>query len=70
MSRFWHTPIRITKTKTLAWFKTGTIDVRTKLPVYILCDPATRKSRALSFPMKGGYAKGCIQDMSTPAEFI
>ncbi len=69
MSRFWHTPIRVTKTKTLAWFKTGAIDVQSKLPVYVLCDPATRKGAALSFPIKGGYAKGCIQDMSTPKDF-
>lgn len=69
MSRFWHTPIRITPTKTLAWFKTGTICARSKLPVYALDDPASRKSAALSFPMKGGYAKGCVQDMSTPAAF-
>ena len=71
MSRLWHTPIRITPTKTLAWFKTGTIDVLRNLPVYALQDPKQfTKSAPLSFPMKGGYAKGCIQDMSTPKEYL
>lgn len=65
MSRYWHTPIRITATKTLAWFKTGAIEFGK--PVYTLQDPQkSHKSAPLSFPMKGGSAKGCIQDMSTP----
>lgn len=64
MSRYWYTPIRVTKARTLAWFKSGRVE--RGLPVYTLQDPAKAKLAPLSFPMKGGHAKGCVQDMTTP----